>query len=134
MMIVAAALSLTLMSCGKKAADANTLKLEGEWLIEEVAGVAAISDVNAPAMSFDGAQLSGQTGCNSFFGDVVLGEADGQVSFSNMGSTKMLCMESDSQEQAILQNLELVSSAVVDGEQIQLLDAAGTVLFVLKKA
>lgn len=134
MMVVAtAALSLFLTSCGQKATEAQVLNLDGEWTIEKVGEVAAFADVNAPAMMIEGDKMNGQTGCNSFFGDVVLGE-ENAVSFANTGSTKMACEESAEQENAILAALELVSAASLEDDALLLLDAEGNAVLTLKKA
>jgi len=71
----------------------------------------------------DNARVSGSGGCNRLLGGYTL---DGdRLSFGNLGSTMMACVDGMEQEQRFLATLKLVARWQVSGQQLTLLDAAG---------
>lgn len=71
----------------------------------------------------DQKRVVGSGGCNNMGGSYVL--EGGQLRFSQMFSTKMACAEGMEQEQAFLAALEKVASWRIEGERLELFDAAG---------
>ena len=67
-------------------------------------------------------KVFGHGGCNRFFGGYVTG-ADGQLSFSALGATRMACPELImQQEAAFLGILENAKAMKQEGMRLQLLD------------
>ena len=79
-----------------------------------------------PYLRFEAGRVSGSPGCNRIGGAYTL--ADGQLSFKpTMQSTMMACPEPlMQQEQAIGQAMMRVAAYRLDGDRLELLDAAGT--------
>lgn len=93
--------------------------------------VEALSDRPATLLFQEG-QVSGTTGCNRFFSGYTL---DGdQLTISPGGSTLMACISEAlaAQENAILAGLPEVARYTQTGDQLQLLDGDGTILFTLR--
>ena len=97
------------------------------WLAEEVADRPVVEGVEATLTVANDGKVNGNTGCNGFFGSVIL---DGSaMSFGNLGATRRLCAEEVSdQESRFLQALDLTRGYRVEGDQLLLLDEAGTPL------
>ncbi|WP_172202381.1 META domain-containing protein [Niveibacterium sp. COAC-50] len=71
----------------------------------------------------DNQRVSGSSGCNRLLGGYTL---DGeQLSFGNMGSTMMACVEGMEQEQRFLAALQQVARWQIKQGQLTLLDASG---------
>jgi heat shock protein HslJ len=71
-------------------------------------------------------QATGSGGCNRMFGTYTLnGDA---LSFSGVGSTKMACPGAMETENAFLPALARVAKWRSSGQQLELLDAAGSVV------
>ncbi|MCB0787186.1 MAG: META domain-containing protein [Flavobacteriales bacterium] len=78
--------------------------LDKKWVFESINGQAiSLPDgMEAPWLQFakEGAQVSGNNGCNSLFGSYGLeGNA---LSFSGMGTTKMYCEQTAELEQQVM--------------------------------
>ncbi|MCS6827759.1 MAG: META domain-containing protein [Caldilinea sp.] len=107
--------------------------LEGViWHIVEYLGAdAALNETVADAtITFQGGQVAGNSGCNSFFADYAL--AGQQLTIAQVGSTLMMCEESImAQEQAILAALGKVAAYAPKDDGVALLDASGAVVLTL---
>lgn len=68
-------------------------------------------------------RLSGNAGCNSFFGSYVL-RGGQQISFSGMGATKMACPDMDVEDQ-FLHALNMVSHYRIQGDTLTMYPATG---------
>lgn len=148
MMALVALVSMGMTSCGNasKTQEQQTETTEetaccqqsecllaGEWTIESAGEITAIEDMNKPALTIEDGKVNGQTGCNSFFGDVKCCPKSKKVAFSNIGATKMFCQDSDAQEQAILKALNEAASFTLEEGVATFMDAEGNALMVLKK-
>lgn len=110
-------------------------ELTGEWNIV-VVGNTAVSVPEGEDMPFIGfdakeGRLFGNTGCNSLLGSYTADSAKGTVTFSNLGSTRMMCPDM-TLEDNLLQVLPTVAAyhATTDGG-IELTTANGTPLITL---
>ena len=71
-------------------------------------------------------RVNGSGGCNRMMGSYELN--GDQLTFSQMGSTMMACIEGMETEKAFLDVLKQVNSWKVMGQQLELFDAAGNLL------
>jgi heat shock protein HslJ len=74
----------------------------------------------------DSKQVAGSGGCNRMFGIYELN--GGALRFSGVGSTKMACRDGMDTESAFLAALLRVARWRMNGQQLELSDAAGAVL------
>lgn len=83
---------------------------------------------HSPAVvTFEDGSASGTSGCNSFFGSYTL--SGDRITMGEMGSTLMACEEAlMQQEQDFLAALAGAATYAVQGESLQLFDAAGSVV------
>ncbi|MDO5615641.1 MAG: META domain-containing protein [Cruoricaptor ignavus] len=111
-------ISIVLVSCsavsslsklgGKQASIADT-----QWVLAEtVKG-------KTPTLVLEGNRVSGNAGCNNYFGDVVLDTTAGNFSVKNVGSTRMSC-DNMSVEQNYLSMIQQADKYVVNGDVLEL--------------
>lgn len=84
-------------------------------------------------ITFSGAEnsISGNTGCNKFFGSFSV---DGKsLQFEDMGQTKMYCEEYMEVERAFNNNIGRVSQYSFEDDKVLLKDEEGNTLLELKK-
>ena len=74
----------------------------------------------------DSKQVAGSGGCNRMFGVYELNGA--ALRFSGVGSTKMACKDGMDTESAFFAALLRVAKWRMNGQQLELTDASGTVL------
>ena len=109
---------LTVFSCttlsniskvgSKQASVANT-----QWtLAESVKG-------KTPTLILENNKVSGNAGCNNFFGNLMMDATAGNFSVSNVGSTRMACDNMDV-ENNYLNMLQQVNKYVVNGNVLEL--------------
>lgn len=92
----------------QQASVANT----GWSLAENVKG-------NRPTLNIESGKISGNAGCNRYFGNVNLDTSTGTFTTNNLGSTKMAC-EDMSTEQAYLNALSEANKYVVSNNVLEL--------------
>lgn len=96
------------------------------WKLTEVGDRAVTTprDMNEAHLLLDGAEsrARGNAGCNRFFGQFEAGEAE--IAFSALGSTMMACPETMDTERAFLAALGAAAAFRIEGEVLELLDAA----------
>lgn len=81
-----------------------------------------------PTLAFDAARASGSDGCNRYFA-MYTPKPAGQLQFGQRGGTQMACPPDQSQRaDAFNAALAATRAYRVEGGQLQLLDAGGTVL------
>lgn len=109
------------------AADASSLEVT---LVEVVSQTAVLPDTEL-TLNFDGDQINGLAGCNSYFAEVTINE-DGTLSVGLVGSTLMACMNEDvmQQESDFLAALGEVTSYTLSGNRLTLHTADGSLEFV----
>lgn len=123
-----------MLACSAKVTDAK--ELQGKWNIVEVNGE-KVSVEEPPFFEFDmkAGKLHGNAGCNIVNSSLVLDEKDASaVSFAQAISTMMACPNMDL-ESNVLKSMEKVRSvkAGKDANEMNLVDEAGNVLFVLAR-
>lgn len=126
-------LSLLFISCctNKKSTSENTVSpkesteiVEKYWKLIEIRGQKVTAEDFAskePHLILKSAdnRVTGNGGCNSFFGTYELQANVNRISFSKMGSTKMACMK-PTVEDAFLNVLETVDNYTVKNDTLQL--------------
>jgi heat shock protein HslJ len=94
------------------------------------AGDLEAASARAPGTAeFDGAEVGGTTGCNSYSGSYTLGDA-GSIGFGPIASTQMFCEGVAAQEQGMLAGFEKAERVVEADGSIDFLDAAGEVVLI----
>jgi heat shock protein HslJ len=81
------------------------------------------------SLSFEGGQVSGNAGCNSYFGTYTIEGT--QIGFSGLGMTEMACLEPQGlmeQEQYLLEFLSTIVRYEMDERQLFLFRADGEAL------
>ncbi len=130
--IVLVALVLLIAGCGPSPAAGQSL-LEGtEWVLVSLAGDPPLAGA-VPSATFSADQIEGTTGCNHYAGAYTADDSD--ITVSEVAQTEMACMEPEGamdQERDFLGALVAVARYRLDGERLELLDAAGGVLLVFE--
>lgn len=110
-------------------------QLEGSsWILESFGPndnqTAVLPDTEL-TLNFDGAQINGHAGCNSYFADATFND-DGSLAFSMMGSTLMACLDEDvmQQESDFLAALAQAKSYTLAGDRLTLHTEDGSLEFV----
>ncbi len=113
----------------------NLKKIENEitgknWNLVEMNGSAVKPDGSEPYIRFNRVDnsVSGNTGCNSFFGNFVLSE-ENKIKFSPLASTKIACMGKNPEEE-YLNALSKTESYSIGANELIFKDISGN--FVLK--
>lgn len=84
-----------------------------QWtLAEEVKG-------KTPTLVIENGKVSGNAGCNNYFGELFLNPAAGTVDVSRIGSTKMACPNL-SEEMNYIKMLDEANKYVVNGNTLEL--------------
>lgn len=109
-----------LASCAK----VENLALEDyEWKLAEMEGITAeeIGEDEAFVVRFDKAEsmASGQTNCNSFFGEYTLNGEN--LTFDAMGVTRKMCPDMNA-EDAFLAMLKRVDGFKIEGDKLTLMN------------
>jgi putative lipoprotein len=105
----------------------------GLWVAEAIGGSPVSSEVQSTLEITADGTASGQGGCNSFRGNVVIAGQD--IAFGGLASTMMACAEpAMGQERRFHDALNATRSFRIDGELGTLLlrDTSGTTVMVLK--
>lgn len=108
-----------LVSCGAMAGSASKVgkaqpSLAGtKWaLADHVKG-------KTPTLNIEGEKISGNAGCNNYFGTAKLEPSSGNFSAGQMGSTKMAC-ENMSVEKNFMDMMSKANKYVVNGNVLEL--------------
>ena len=110
---------------------AYTNELAGTyWELKKLTGYDGAIE-RAPTLDFSQDRLSGFNGCNRIFANYAAGQ-DGSVSFGQLGSTKMACMNQAGELEKKI-NAALVTSKLfaVSRDALHLMDSERKVLLVL---
>ncbi|MBL7842334.1 MAG: META domain-containing protein [Cyclobacteriaceae bacterium] len=106
----------------------NISLFDTEWKLKTINGK-DYSSYNPPAtLTFtqEESRVSGHAGCNRFFGGYEL--ANDNVSFGQLGATKMFCEDKMELEDNYLKALEQVKRYRMKGNSLQLLDGTTVIL------
>lgn len=111
----------------------NNLILNNQWKLVELNGKSLLNekvDITL-TLSASNHQVNGNGGCNRYFGSYKL---DGNsIEISNIGSTKMFCMETANIEDEFFNTLKDKSDIKVTGSQLTFSKEGKTVLIFQKK-
>ena len=132
--IIAAAIALC--SCSTTKTTDAAVDLNGEWDIVTVDGNAVDTTKTEfrPTLGFDTAKdnVFGCAGCNSINGKAKVDAAKQTISFSEIGTTLMLCANME-YEQQILKALESVKGYKAGKGCVELTNGSGKAVLQLKK-
>ena len=121
-------------SCNSSKNTLQTGVLEGDWNIMTVNGKKAEAE-KAPYIGMDlqKKRLYGCAGCNRIMGSLQVDSLQaGRLSFGQIGSTRMLCADMDT-ERAILEALNQVAEYEGTEKELTLTDGKGRALLTLSK-
>ena len=129
--IVVMVIAVLLVGCGSSSDDGASLQ-GTQWALVTMGGESPLPD-RAPSAEFAEDQMSGSTGCNTYFSTC---EVDGDdLTLGAIAVTEMWCMEPEDvmdQEQAFLAALASVTSYRLAGERLELLDDTGQATLVFE--
>lgn len=132
--IIAAAIALC--SCSATKTTDVAVDLNGEWDIVKVDGTAVDTTKTEfrPTLGFDTAKdnVFGCAGCNSINGKAKVDATKQTISFSEIGTTLMLCAHME-YEQQILKALESVKGYKAGKGCVELTNGSGKAVLQLKK-
>lgn len=132
--IIAAAIALC--SCSATKTTDAAVDLNGEWDIVKVDGNAVDTTKTEfrPTLGFETAKdnVFGCAGCNSINGKAKVDAAKQTISFSEIGTTLMLCAHME-YEQQILKALESVKGYKAGKGCVELTNVSGKAVLQLKK-
>lgn len=122
-------------SCASKkvdsTADQTETLLHHAWQLTQLKGEAVPDTVNGkkPYLAFieEEGRYHASTGCNGINGTYVLGEANGDITFSNGISTRMFCQNMEI-ENGMTEILGQAKSYEIKDKQLSLTDSTGAVL------
>ncbi len=135
LLLILGGLTLITSSCGSNKNLFSLSSIDGEWNILKVNGDTVKSESN-PFIGFNISEKSvyGNSGCNSFSGEVVQKPSlTNSISFNNVATTQMFCHDMQI-EKAILESLNATRSFTkgLNGNII-LLNGDGAEVLVLSK-
>ena len=100
------------------------LVYDRNWVVSQVLGTPAAPGVTATLLIAEDGKVSGNAGCNGFFGSAIID--NDAISFGNLGTTRIACPEpAMGQEDRMLQALDSTRGYRLDSENLVLLDAEG---------
>ena len=127
---------MTSRSCSATKTTDTAVDLNGEWDIVTVDGNAVDTTKTEfrPTLGFDTAKnnVFGCAGCNSINGKAKVDAAKQTISFSEIGTTLMLCANME-YEQPILKALESVKGYKAGKGCVELTNGSGKAVLQLKK-
>ena len=129
---IALLLSLALTAaCGAT----SSARLAGTaWTLIELNGQAPVQGRQA-TMRFEKDTIQGSTGCNTYGGGYAARAET--LTIKEVYATEMACLEPQGlmdQEREFLAALAVIAAHRIDGDQLELLDASGTVLLAFAAA
>ena len=124
-----------LAACASSAAgdQESTDSLDGDWTLLTMNGASLLPDTTINAAFADG-QITGFSGCNSYFG--VYAADRSALRFEGIGMTVMACLEPQGamdQEQVYTRALSNVAQYRQVDDRLELLDVSGTALLVYER-
>ncbi len=126
-------LMFTVVACQN--ADQSKELLSNEWKVESIKGIETLENVeeNSFTMKFmqDENKVVGVASCNNYFAGYTVSN-DGSLTFTNPGSTMMMCPNMES-EDAYLKLFPTVKSFKINGDKLEFLNEEGVVITFVKK-
>ncbi|UOE37177.1 META domain-containing protein [Chryseobacterium oryzae] len=109
-----------LASCGTtKNASAAKVGKEQPSIVNTKWALADNVKGQIPTLQIEGSKINGNSGCNRFFGGVVMDTTSGKFETSGVGSTRMAC-NNMSVEKNFLDMLQKANKYVVSGDTLEL--------------
>lgn len=135
--MMAACAGMCLVSCGNGQSSLSVSSLNGEWTITTVGGE-KISAEDMPFIGFNVAEkrMYGNSGCNRMMGSLVTDSLKpSALKFDQVGSTRMMCPDMNTEEKVLGAINQVASFQAVDGKDnaVALCGADGKVLLTLEK-
>ncbi|HLT33301.1 MAG TPA: DUF4377 domain-containing protein [Aquaticitalea sp.] len=97
----------------------------GSWLVTKIKDKTSFERNPTITLTMPQGQITGSTGCNKYFGNVILENNNFKV--NTIGSTKMACATMDA-EQRFLQTLNEIETYKIQNDMLQLLNTNKTVV------
>ncbi|MGJ8591620.1 MAG: DUF4377 domain-containing protein [Aquaticitalea sp.] len=97
----------------------------GSWMVTKIKDNSEIERNPIISLVPSQGEIHGSTGCNKFFGKVVIEKSSFKV--NTIGSTKMMCQNMDT-EQLFLETLNEVSSYKIEKDLLKLMNAQQQIL------
>ncbi|WP_439478963.1 META domain-containing protein [Chryseobacterium aquaticum] len=111
---------VVLASCGTMASSSSSKVGKSQPSISATKWVLADNvKGKTPTLNIDGAKVTGNAGCNNYFGTLSTDAASGSFMASQLGSTKMAC-ENMSVEQNFMSMMQKANKYVVSGTTLEL--------------
>ncbi len=133
--IALALLTVTFIACNTAKKEKAPLK-GGVWEMTALNGQTIDSTLAPKAISFQLSEtdnkVSGFSGCNRFMGTYTV--ANDSLSFSQMASTRMACMNAKINENEVLKSFAETVTYKITGNQLALINAEGKTVSTFKKA
>ena len=111
--IITSIIAIGLVSCTSR----TTVKMQPS--IVGTQWVLADNLKSKPTLVIEQNKVSGNSGCNNYFSDLVVDKATGSFSTKMIGSTRKMC-DNMSEEKAYLEVLPQVNKYVVNGDVLEL--------------
>lgn len=130
--------ALSMVGCAtmsNPATDRNLSKLQNKnWMVTEINGVEYKANpaqtTNIPSLAFNNNALTGSDGCNRMMGGYTVKGT--QIAFSQMAKTRMACLNATDVPEKFSQALDQVTQYKVSKHKLELMNADGKTLVVLK--
>lgn len=111
---------VVLASCGTMASSSSSKVGKSQPSISATKWVLADNvKGKTPTLNIEGAKVTGNAGCNNYFGTVVTDSTSGAFMASQMGSTRMAC-DNMSVEQNFMSMMQKANKYVVSGTTLEL--------------
>lgn len=98
---------------------------KGSWLVVKIRDKSDFQRNPVITLTLPQGQIQGSTGCNKFFGNVILEK--NQFKVNTIGSTKMMCNNMDT-EQLFLATLNEATSYKIENEVLKLMSSDKSVI------
>ena len=125
--------TLLLSACGQQGGAAPAADLTGQWTLTTLYGQEPLSDTTITA-NFENGEIGGQAGCNSYGGQYST--AGQSLSISTLVQTEMACLNPAGvmdQESTYLKTLPQAASFSINGDQLEIQNAAGETILTFTK-
>ncbi|MEN3931550.1 META domain-containing protein [Microvirga sp. W0021] len=114
------------------ASYASPSAISGEWQVEKISTENVTADIETTLNITEDGKVNGSGGCNRYVGSADI--QDDTISFSQMASTRMACMEpAMAREQTYLKALETVKGWKIEDGKLVLIDSEKKPVIVLHK-
>ena len=110
------------------------IPVESSWTVDKLyveGNEISVPEGHNPYLAFlKDSKISGETGCNRFFGDFSV--KGNELGFTNVGSTRMMCPEM-AFENAFIGAINETAQYTLAGDTMALKDKEGNIIVLLKK-